>query len=193
MKNNIIILVSILAILAMPVQVLCQSQKVMPVTSLNDIDELNQKRAKALVGQTYDYSESLAQITGIPLDSLKDKIIFLHTWFASCAPCMAEFEELSKIYKTSAPNKKFLFLSLTFEDEKTINETKLKYPLPYLVYRTDRQSCNRLNLTAGYPANVLFRKGLIIDKLYTAPPGDVSQYVKNIIARDIEAALTRVN
>jgi cytochrome oxidase Cu insertion factor (SCO1/SenC/PrrC family) len=100
-----------------------QTQALTPITSL-DLDDIAAKRIAALTGKEYAYSNIIAQKSGMSVDLLKEKVIFIHNWFAACRPCVAEFEELNNVYRKLKSNKDFLFLSFTFDDIETIKKIK---------------------------------------------------------------------
>jgi thiol-disulfide isomerase/thioredoxin len=57
----------------------------------------NEKKA-ALTGKPYPGFFALAGNKEISNISLKGKVVFINFWFASCAPCIAEMEDLNKLY-----------------------------------------------------------------------------------------------
>jgi hypothetical protein len=65
---------------------------------------------------------------------LRSKITFINFWFASCAPCVAEFQALEKFYNQINPWKTLnLFLSL-FEADSVIERVKKTNNLTYPIY-----------------------------------------------------------
>jgi thiol-disulfide isomerase/thioredoxin len=87
--------------------------------------------------------------------TLKGKVVFINFWFAACAPCMAEMEELNNLFKKFKLNKKFEFVSFTFEDSKEIALIKKKFNIHYNVYSISRDECYRLNNNNGFPTSVI--------------------------------------
>ena len=67
-------------------------------------------------------------------ETLKGKVVFINFWFAACAPCMAEMDELNKLFEKFKQNKNFEFVSFTFEKSKKIAliKKKFKIALSYL-------------------------------------------------------------
>lgn len=96
------------------------------------------------------------------VDSLKSKVTFINFWFEGCAPCLAEKEALDSIYRKYSINKRFRFLSFTFESPEKIaafvKEDKIGYPILYI----SRSEINRLNFEHGFPVSmVVDAKGFI--------------------------------
>ena len=154
-----------------------QSQEPIPASTLN-LDSFFAKRIADLKGQQYLYSDILAENSGMSKEKLKRKVIFIHTWFAACQPCIAEFAELNELYKLFRSNKDFAFISFTFEDKKTIEEIKIKYNIKYNIYSIDKNLCRKINLSGGYPANILLYHNFSINNLYITPVRTISEFIK---------------
>jgi thiol-disulfide isomerase/thioredoxin len=92
-----------------------------------------------------------------------DKITFINFWFEACAPCIAEMNALENIYQTYSQNKKFQFLSITWEKKEVIEKIVTKYRQTYQILSTSTDSCYYLNFKKGFPTNVIVNgKGEII-------------------------------
>jgi thiol-disulfide isomerase/thioredoxin len=92
-----------------------------------------------------------------------DKITFINFWFESCAPCIAEMKPLENLYQTYSQNKKFQFLSITFEKKEVIEKIAKQYSQTYPILSTSTDSCYYLNFKKGFPTNVIINeKGQII-------------------------------
>lgn len=87
--------------------------------------------------------------------TLKGKRVFINFWFAGCAPCMAEMEELNQLYKKFSAADNFAFVSFTFDNEKQIAEVKKEYKIEYPILSISQSECSRLNFNAGYPTSIL--------------------------------------
>ncbi len=161
-----------------------KNQDLGPVSTLN-IDSFYADRITNLKDTHYLYSEILAEKTGISKDTLSKKVIFIHTWFAACAPCIAEFGEINELYRRFGTNKDFIFISFTFDDEKTIAEIKKKYNIKYKIYSIDPTLCRKINFSSGYPANILLYNNFLISKLYTLPVRNTSEFIRTEITEDI--------
>jgi len=64
------------------------------------------------------------------LNELKGKIVVLNFWFTACQPCIAEMPDLNELKKMYDPQK-VVFLSITFNDAKTVKEFLLKQKFDY--------------------------------------------------------------
>ncbi|HEY5406077.1 MAG TPA: TlpA disulfide reductase family protein [Ginsengibacter sp.] len=87
--------------------------------------------------------------------TLKGKVVFINFWFAACAPCMAEMEELNKLFEKYKHDKNFQFVSFTFEKSKKIALIKKKFKIDYPVYSISQDECYRLNNNNGFPTSVI--------------------------------------
>lgn len=95
-------------------------------------------------------------------DSLKARVTFINFWFEGCTPCLAEKKALDSIYRKYSINKRFRFLSFTFESPEKIADfvkrNKIGYPILYI----SRSEINRLNFEHGFPVSmVVDAKGFI--------------------------------
>lgn len=104
--------------------------------------------------------------SGISLNQLKEKVIFLNFWFASCAPCIAEFKGLNEMYAKFSGNKNFKFISFTFEDDKTIAEIRKQYGILYEIIHVTEKECRTMNLLGGFPVNILLGQNTIVNTVY---------------------------
>ena len=103
-------------------------------------------------------------------DSLPLKITFINFWFETCAPCVAEFSALEKFYRNNKSRKNFQFISITFEQDTTIDQIREKYNLTYPVYRLSNDSCRMLLGKLGYPTNqILDKTGKIVYSITGGP------------------------
>ena len=86
---------------------------------------------------------------------LKGKVVFINFWFSKCAPCIAEFDQLNKLFEKYKENKKFELISFTFESPAEINLMKKKYNIKYQVFSITGSECNRLNFNNSFPTNII--------------------------------------
>ena len=86
------------------------------------------------------------------------KVVFLNFWFAACPPCIAEFEELNKLYKDFKNDSSFEFVSFTFEDSLEIEAMRKRYDIKYKIFSIARTECKRLNMNNGFPTNAILDK-----------------------------------
>ena len=97
---------------------------------------------------------------------LSGKITFVNFWFASCPPCMAEMEGLSKLYDTLKNNTNFAMVSFTFEPRVIIKWAKKKYQAKYNMFHISKEDCSTLHFRSGYPTSFIVDKnGVIIHAL----------------------------
>ncbi len=100
---------------------------------------------------------------------LKGKIVFINFWFVACPPCMAEMDELNKLFEKYKLNKRFEFVSFTFEKPKEIALIKKKFKIGYAVYSISRDECYRLNNNNGFPTSIILDSTGIVRYIH---PGD---------------------
>lgn len=87
--------------------------------------------------------------------TLKGKVVFINFWFAACAPCMAEMDELNKLFEHFKQAKNFEFVSFTFESSNEIQLIKKKYNLHYNIFSISQDECYRLNNNNGFPTSIV--------------------------------------
>lgn len=93
---------------------------------------------------------------------LKNKVTYINFWFKACPPCIAEMPSLTLFYKKIKKLKDVQFISLTFEDKKTISEMIKKYKITYPVFSISKNDCYRLNQDNGFPTSIVVdKKGVI--------------------------------
>ena len=88
-------------------------------------------------------------------ENLKGKTVFINFWFAACAPCIAELDELNKLYDTLKSNEKFEFISFTPETPKVIKKIIKKYKIHYKVFSLNGVDCKRLNRNSAFPTSLI--------------------------------------
>ena len=86
---------------------------------------------------------------------LKGKVVFINFWFSTCPPCIAEFDQLNKLFEKYKETKNFEFISFTFESPEEIDLMKKKYDIKYQVFSITRPECYRLNFNNGFPTSVI--------------------------------------
>jgi thiol-disulfide isomerase/thioredoxin len=126
-------------------------------------------------GKAFGPIALLSQKVRISAAELNGKVIFVNFWFASCAPCIAEFRALNELYMRLKGNKNFEFISFTFEDAATIKKIRSEYGLLYNIITISDEDCRILNLSNGYPTNILLNKNNIINNLYLGGLGTESE------------------
>ena len=138
--------------------------------------------AKSVDGQHYTNS------------NFQNKITFINFWFSACIPCVNEFEELKKLYSNYNANKRFQFLSFTFDPVNIATKTKLAYNLPYQIINLPDSQCTKLIYGKGYPTNMIIDESGKIVKLFDGR--DVyfeKNYFSNRIYPLIDSMLVKLN
>lgn len=136
--------------------------------SLNSYDSLinktiELKHTKAVT----DLSQTLSTIPNFKYYDLKNKyydskniiedFTLLEFWYASCAPCLKNMQNLSQLYSSYKNNKKIKFLILNDADlnlEK-IKSIKQKYNLNYELYYKGDSLKQILNIQA-HPCTIIY-------------------------------------
>lgn len=94
---------------------------------------------------------------------LPGKVTFLNFWFETCAPCIAEFEELKLMYEKYKGTPDFQFISFTTDSRSDAEKVVGKYKLPYKVCRISRDYASKLNFNQGFPTNIVIdKKGNVV-------------------------------
>lgn len=107
--------------------------------------------------------------------NLHSKITFVNFWFETCAPCIAEFAALEKLYQSNKSNAQFQFISITFEMDSVIDRIQKKYDLTYPLYHLSSDSCRKIIRGLGYPTNFIVNENLEI--VYYLTGGSTSPVV----------------
>ncbi len=97
----------------------------------------------------------------------------INFWFASCKPCLLEFNALNKLYDQLVWNEKFQFISLTYEKPEIINEIKKKYNLNFEIISVSYEEFSGLLQGFGCPVNVIVNKEGMVK--YWKSGGEVSE------------------
>jgi len=160
-------------------------------SSVRFLEDIFQK-IKDSKGKTYEYKSILAEKTGISINSLNKKVIYLHSWFAACSPCIAEFKPLNDLYNRFSSNKDFKIISITYENEDTIAKFRKKYGIKYTIVRVTEEDCRKLNLMSGFPTNILLDRNMVISDIYFGGKGsevELNSFFKHIVSSDIDGLL----
>jgi thiol-disulfide isomerase/thioredoxin len=107
-------------------------------------------------------------------ESFKGKITFINFWFKMCPPCAAEMDALNELYAKFKDDKRFQFLSLTFDSPEIVKESLVNFGIQYPVISMDKPTLFPLNYSVGFPTSVvidgtgkirLFKCGGTLDKV----------------------------
>jgi thiol-disulfide isomerase/thioredoxin len=101
---------------------------------------------KSLTGKRYSERE------------LKGKVTLINFWFESCAPCIAEFDALNKLYKKYKSNENFQFISFTTDSDNSAKLTAQKFKLKFPIICISEKDCQQLNYKSGFPTNIVVDK-----------------------------------
>jgi peroxiredoxin len=103
-------------------------------------------------GSKFKYSEN------------KNKIIVLNFWFTRCGPCKAEISELNKTFEKFKDNKDVIFLAISFEDKKTVEDFLKKQEFLYKIGINGATAIRKFKVVA-YPLHIIIdKKGKIAYK-----------------------------
>lgn len=121
----------------------------------SNIDSFYKSKEQEVVGKPLP--EFVSTIGGKTYSNkdLKGKVVFLNMWFAACAPCMAEMDQLNKLYDTLKNNPHFEFISITFESREVIKKITKKYGLRYKVLKVPGEICDEINLSTCFPTSII--------------------------------------
>ena len=131
-------------------------------------------------------------------DIIKGKVVFINFWFAACAPCIAEMDELNQLFARFNHNKKFEFVSFTFDDSKKIALIKRKFKIGYNVYSLSQDECYRLNNNNGFPTSIILDSGGIVKWIHSTDEinkPEIKKYFENkvypLIAKELQGLPAR--
>lgn len=150
--------------------------------------ELKRKNIEA-VGKTYPGFSVLSGNKKYDSTRLKGKVVFINFWFAACPPCIAEMEDLNRLYEKFKGNSKFEYVSFTFDSPEEIEKTRKKYNINYNIFSISREECYRLNLRNGFPVNIILDTDGIIKYVGTIDWAVISDYYKDVVYPIIERLL----
>jgi thiol-disulfide isomerase/thioredoxin len=125
-------------------------------------------------------------------DSLPSKITFINFWFEACHPCVAEFSALEKFYANNRSRKDFQFISITFEQDTTIEQVQKKYNLTYPMYHLSYDSCRKVLVKLGYPTSQIIDKtGKIVYSVTGGPldPEMANKFLNYFVQAELEKQL----
>jgi peroxiredoxin len=116
-------------------------------------------------------------------ETLKGKVVFINFWFAACAPCMAEMDELNQLFAKFKQNKNFELVSFTFDDTKKITLIKRKFKIRYNVYSISRDECYRLNNNNGFPTSIILDSAGTVKYIHSGDQLDKQEIKKYFSAK----------
>ena len=105
--------------------------------------QFSQFHAETLNGETFTEN------------NLKGKVTLINFWFEYCSPCIAEFDALNDLVVKFNGNKKFQFLSFTYDTPESAKASVEKYHLLFPVLCIPSKECYRLNFNSGFPTSII--------------------------------------
>lgn len=119
---------------------------------------------------------------------LEGKIVLMNFWFEGCTPCIAELDDLSKLYHKFKENLSFMFLSFTVDPKEHALKCAEKYNLPFPIYPIDRKECSGLTVNAGFPTTIILNQS---GKTAFSHEGGAIE--KNLVIKQIQEYETVIN
>jgi len=117
------------------------------------------KDQEPVVGRKYlDFNATTIYGKNISYEQLQGKITMIDIWEEGCAPCVAEFEFLNKLYLHYKNSTDFQLFTFTNGREEDVKEIVKAYNLMYDVACIGIKECYRLNYNAGFPTIIIIDK-----------------------------------
>ena len=101
-------------------------------------------------------------------DSLRGKVVMINFWFEGCHPCMAEMDALNELFEKLKSNKDFKLVSISTDNEETINRVKQKFAIKYEIIPVDRKECSQIMFDCGFPLSIVLDKNGRINYFHAA-------------------------
>lgn len=158
--------------------------------SLDSFNRMKAERDMQFLAKPYPVFKADNEYGEICNDSLMGKVVLLNFWFAACPPCVAEMEALNKLYQKFKNNKKFSFLSFTFEPPAKLVQLKKKFQMRYPVYSLSSMECYRLNRNNGFPTTIILDETGIIRYITYGGSTDKAE-AEEIVLKEILPALEK--
>jgi thiol-disulfide isomerase/thioredoxin len=146
--------------------------------SADSMIKIENERMDAMIGTDYPSFNVTLNNKLYSSASLKGKTLYINLWFAACVPCMAEMEDLNKLYDTFKDRKDFEFISFTFDNDSTIAAIKKRFNIKYNIFSISNSECYRLNMNGGFPYSIVVDKEGKIR--YITHIAEKENFVKNI-------------
>lgn len=133
---------------------------------MQDLQNQREKRKSETIGKVFTHFTVYEAGKKITNKNLEHKVVFINFWFASCKPCIDEFEELNNLFTKFKSDKSFKFMSFSFDTPEMISRTRQKYKLKFKSYSISQLECRKLNQNFGFPTSILIGKDGTIKQLY---------------------------
>lgn len=101
----------------------------------------------------------------------KGKPVFIHFWFTSCPPCVAEIETLNELNKEFS-NKAY-FLAVNTDDMSTLKEFLKEHPYNSIQLNISREKAmNSFCLIGGYPTCIILNADNKVSSIWSGGNSD---------------------
>ena len=109
---------------------------------------------------------------------IKQKLVLLEFWYASCAPCLKNMQSLNILYSKYSTDKiKFIVLNDADKNTEKIKNIQQKYDLNYELYYRGESLKNELNIQA-HPCTIIYDN--YTRKILYKSTGTGGKYVKEV-------------
>jgi peroxiredoxin len=113
--------------------------------------------------------------------SLKDRVTVINFGFQACAPCIAEKDALNNLFEDFKIYKRFLLLSITYDDSTIIQKSLQVHKIKYPVLKTTIDGCSLLNFKQGYPTSMIIDSTGTVIYCVVGGPVDPQKATKTIL------------
>lgn len=122
--------------------------------------EPTDKNGQAFVGSPLpDFNFKDINGNTVSLEGLKGKPIVINFWFTACVPCIEEMPALNQL-KEKYKNSDVVFLSITFENKKSVTEFLKNHPFNFTPIPGAQEYCD--NLVMIFPLTLFInRQGIV--------------------------------
>jgi AhpC/TSA family len=130
---------------------------------LQKMAALSKRRETKLLGTP------LIGFTGLQLDSTiydvanaKGKLLFIHFWDAKNPMSIAQMDGMYRLHKKLKDSTNIEFITITYEDAKTIAQCQNMYNMPYRIITMSKEKCLAIKQENNVPTNIIVdKKGII--------------------------------
>ncbi len=129
--------------------------------------DAEQKRLAETIGKPYPAFSVKTDSATISNESGRGKTVFINFWFESCAPCIAEFDALEKMYEKLKDSSNIIFLGLTYETPEKIKAVKKRFGITWPMAHISMSECYRLNMNNGFPTSIILDHSGMISYIHT--------------------------
>ena len=134
------------------------------------------------VGEKYPINFHVVTLDGDTINekSLEGKVTLFNFWFETCAPCIAEFGELNRLYDKLKANPDFQFITFSTDAVGDIKRVIQKYQLRFPVCSISREEAYKLNFKLAFPTNIVIDKEAKVIYLKDGGPVEAKQVRERI-------------